>query len=159
MAFKYRYASTSNPIRTSDATDLAPVRGVIGGAGTTPDFSDYKYQKARLVVRCVENQGGSPPVIVDVSDGTATFTIWYRDLVEITDAGALVLNPPTATKVLWVRDGTWTAATVDHTQEVILENVAHRGVYVQVTNMTGTSITGVEIYLAPYDRWHPMRGI
>jgi hypothetical protein len=152
MAFKYDYPDTDNFLRSTTGSDAVPTRGTIMGTptGTVPDFNFRKFQKARLVLRTVDG------VPADVA-GTATFTIWYRDLVEITDDGSLVESPPDADLIMWTKSNDWDGVTVDTLEEVVLEDVARRGVYVQVTAKTVG--TAVQIFMAPFDRYEPWHSV
>ena len=150
MAFKTIYPPVGSAQRISTGVDTAPARGTIiltgGGTGAQPDFFSKEYHRARIAFRFTDGAGAEVPT------GTCDIDIWYRDIVEEGDRAQNVApNPPTATNVLWVKGHSQIGVT--HLEEVVVETVYQRGLYVQVSSLAVAA--DVHLHIAPFDRWAP----
>lgn len=156
MAFRFNYNDTDVPNRVGAGAppDPAPTRGTVDGVtapvGTQPDLLTRDFYRARFFLLCRDGLGAEVPA------GTANVQVWYRDIVEMGDANNVAPNPPPADKVAWIKGPDFTA--LGSLEEVILEDVYKRGIYLQVTGVGGGA-TKADIFAAPFDRYTPWSSV
>jgi len=122
------YPAAASPSRTKAgvADDTAPIAGT---SGTVL----IQYTQARIFL-VFETAAGAA-----VTDGQADVSIWHRGRPGVEDAAAASPGP-------WIRSET--KAEVLHNEEVLDTFNYHREIYIQLTNLAGTALDHVDIYIA-----------
>ena len=122
----YPDATTPSRTKTGVGDDTAPVAGT---AGT--QLLQYGQSRIFVIFETVAN--------AVVTDGGADVTIWHRGRPGVEDASAALAGQ-------WVRGNTF--ADVTNYQELLDTQLYHREVYIQLTNLVGTALHHVDIYVA-----------
>ena len=149
MSIRFNYNDIDHPNRAgATAADPVPTRGTVDGVtapvGTKPDLLSRDFYRARffLLFRTAAHAE-------DVA-GTGNVQVWFRDMPEIGSANNVAEGPPAANKVVWVKGPAVTG--VSHLEEVVLENVYKRGVYIQVTAIGGGAAAEADVFAASFDK-------
>jgi len=130
-----QYPDLTAPTRTKagvlDDTDPVPVTNGL-------QLIQYNQSRMFLVFRDAAN--------AVVADGEADITVWHRARPGDDDAAGSLPGP-------WIKGTTW--VDVNNYEEHFDVQNYHREVYVQLTNLTGTALDHVDIYITGVEDMQP----